>query len=88
MKTNFYDKDNDPTRASATVYSELWKYLRNFYGLPRETKGSYGSVFSGGDGGIAVLIDNSPKSIIHELVLINVPAKISQGLQKLIQENQ
>jgi len=65
-----------------SIYSQVYEELRRTY--KNGFMDGNGTVFVGANGERAVLTDNSLKSNIHELVLVNVPLEVASGLLKLI----
>ena len=68
------------------IYSKIWSYLNKQYGNQINQDGN-GSCFRSNDGQTVVLTDNSLKSQVHQLVLIDVSAEVSEGLEEILKVN-
>lgn len=78
---NFFDKSGPMTQSPP--YSQVWTYLRNNFGNPINTAHRK-MTFLGRNNETAILTDNTPKSNLHQLILIDVSNEISKGLKELI----
>jgi len=83
---SFYDKNPDMI-SQRSIYSDVWDILNQQYGNPIAPDGN-GSVFRGGNGETAVLVDRSTTTDLHELVLIDVPLEVRKRLEELLESNQ
>jgi hypothetical protein len=79
---SFYDEGKD-SESLNSIYSRIWDTLQKQYGHPINLDGN-GSCFRSHDGQTAVLTDNSLNSPVHELILIDVPNTIVEGLEKIM----
>jgi hypothetical protein len=79
---SFHDERTDP-EGPTPLYSQVWGYLQRNYGNQINKDGK-GSCFRGENGETAVLTDNSSRSNVHEVVLINVPSNIASGVEAIV----
>jgi len=80
---SFYDKNSNPGSIES-IYTGIYCKLQVQYGQPINHDDN-GAVFRGKNGETAVLMDRSITTDIHELVLIDVPRDIRNGLEEFLE---